>query len=169
MAWNGIIARSLPELFWPKVAKAGPEQCWNWTGGKGSSYGLLTLYQNRKPRVLRSHVACWEIHHGSVPRGLCVCHTCDNKRCCNPSHLFLGTRGDNNRDAARKGRQARGSRCPFFKLTEDQIRIIRQRYDSRPRGRGNPKGLINAMAEEFNVSKQTISNVAKRRRWKHVL
>lgn len=59
-------------------------------------------------KVHLTHRLSWVYHNGEIPDGLCVLHHCDNPRCVNPKHLFLGTRADNNKDMLNKGR-ARGA------------------------------------------------------------
>jgi hypothetical protein len=88
--------RPLADRFWEKVIKHD-EGCWGWKASKhDSGYGLID-------GMLASH-ASWIIHFGVVPEGLEVCHTCDNPECTRPDHLWLGTHGDNMRDAFAKGR-----------------------------------------------------------------
>ena len=104
--------------FWEKVAPYKDlDSCWNWLAavdkaGRGRfKWGGKTSYA---PRF------SWITHFGDIPEGLFVLHTCDNPSCVNPSHLFLGTLEDNNRDREAKGRGAdvRGSKNPAAKITE---------------------------------------------------
>lgn len=66
-------------------------------------------------RKLLTHRLAYYCFVGLIPPDLCVCHTCDNGWCINPKHLWLGTRNDNNKDRAKKGRSATGSRCGSYK------------------------------------------------------
>lgn len=103
--------------FWEKVNLDGPlpdqsvphytglEKCWVWTKPAGR-YGIS---RGRK-KSISSHRASWLLHHGTINEGLFVLHRCDNSKCVNPSHLFLGTALDNNRDRANKKRSAYGDR-----------------------------------------------------------
>lgn len=96
---------SEPERFWSKVDRGGPDDCWNWTAcAQREGYGRFM----RRGRVWQATHVAWELHHGAPPpKGALVCHRCDNPRCVNPAHLFIGTHLDNRRDCVAKGR-ARG-------------------------------------------------------------
>lgn len=88
--------------FWNKVNKT--ESCWLWNGAtRGRGYGCLKV----DGKVIDSHRQSYILTKGEIPEGLFVCHTCDNKLCVNPEHLFLGTRQDNIDDAQVKGLLAR--------------------------------------------------------------
>ena len=88
--------------FWEKVTRGDESECWEWTGfRKPEGYGVFLL---KKGRYATASRFAWELTHGPIPDGLCICHTCDNPPCCNPAHLWLGTRADNNRDKTEKGR-----------------------------------------------------------------
>lgn len=110
----------LSHRLWAKVDKSG--DCWLWTGKvNDSGYGVI---RNVLGVETKCHRVAYVLANGYIPHGLCVLHRCDNRRCCNPSHLFLGTRGDNNRDRSAKGRTARGARLPHSKLTEQDKAAI---------------------------------------------
>lgn len=84
--------------------KVTPNGCFEWQGTKSDGYGRLKM---GKWRVVGAHRASYEAFRGPIPKGLFVCHHCDNRCCINPAHLFLGTNLDNIRDAQRKGRLKR--------------------------------------------------------------
>jgi len=111
--------------------------------------------------MLYAHRVCWELLNGPVPDGLLVCHTCDNRICVRPDHLFLGTHLTNNRDAKTKGRTARGARHGNVKLTAAQVLNIRARYEAGERNQ-------HRLAEEFGVSHATISDLVLRKYWTHI-
>lgn len=153
-------ASSLPERLWSKVAKG--DGCWEWLGKRHESgYGLL-----RAPKSghLRAHRVSWEIHNGTIPEGMVVCHVCDNPPCVRPDHLFLGTRGDNAADMRAKGRgrgpRLVGSTNPFAKASEAQVRAMRHL-----RGNG---WTYPAIAAHLGLSVALVSQACSGRTWRHV-
>ena len=91
---------TLRDRLWAKVKKT--DGCWMWTGALRNGYGII----NRCDKVPEyAHRLAYEFENGPIADGLCVLHTCDNRACVNPSHLWLGTKRDNTHDMMRKGRQ----------------------------------------------------------------
>jgi len=81
---------------------AVPNSCWKWSGLKSiKGYGK---FKDSNYLDWRAHRASYTIYVGEIPKGMMVCHHCDNPECCNPSHLFLGTARDNSIDRVNKGR-----------------------------------------------------------------
>lgn len=75
--------------------------CWEWQGATASGYGRVKVWR----KVVSAHRLAFQLAFPEVDvKGFDVCHKCDNRRCCNPEHLFKGTRSDNMQDCKRKGR-----------------------------------------------------------------
>jgi hypothetical protein len=104
-----------------------------------------------------AHRLSWFFHNGEIPEGLHVLHRCDVKSCVNPSHLFLGTHGDNMRDMVAKGRNPKGVGPFSVKLTADGVRFIRR-----------SKLKQKELAKMFGVAQNTISEIQLRKTWKLV-
>jgi hypothetical protein len=104
-----------------------------------------------------------------------VCHTCDNPPCVNPSHLFLGTNYENHLDSVRKGRQATpeqkshpGEKNGRAKLSDSDVRAIREAYAALPRKRYVQRGGLTAIAQRFGILPDVIRRVARGESWTHL-
>jgi len=130
--------------------------CWEWNATLHTTgYGMIRV--NHKQ--ILTHILSWELHHGDR-NGLCVLHKCDNRKCVNPEHLFLGTRLDNNKDRDSKGRGPRGERNWCAKLTPKDLPLIFQMRES---------GMTQwAIADKFGVSQGAISGVLNKTTWSHL-
>jgi len=89
-----------------------------------------------------------------------VLHKCDNKKCVNPDHLFLGTHKENMRDKTEKGRQVKGSAIEQAVLAEPQVVQIKQRL--------RQGDVHTRIAKDFGVSRATISMISNGTNWRHV-
>jgi len=103
------------------------DECWNWKGSiTKDGYGLFTMYY----KTHLTHRLAWERRNGDIPKGQCVLHKCDNPKCCNPNHLFLGTHQDNMKDKSDKGRCRTGSHVGKKYLTDTEAMDIKILYDT---------------------------------------
>jgi hypothetical protein len=125
-------------------------ECWECSSHKPNNSG----YPCRHGGTLNRFVYRWCV--GNIPDGMCVLHTCDNRLCLNPDHLWLGTHADNQKDKIFKCRQARnsGEKNGRAKLTEEQVMAIRE-----------SKETIIKTAERYGVSNQLVSRIRRREAW----
>lgn len=139
------------DRFWSKVERHGEDECWRWTAQINElGYGCYWL----NGKNTRAHRVAWELTHGPIPDGMVVRHRCQGK-CVNPNHLELGTRSENQMDRVRDGTSNRGERHGMSKLSEHQVRMIKQRRDQS----------ASALAREFGVGRSTIGSILNGTRW----
>jgi hypothetical protein len=125
-------------------------------------YGRPTINKKR----FKAHRVAWTLAYGKIPEDMCVLHKCDNPPCINPEHLFLGTKKDNSRDMANKGRckNSAGENNPRVKLKEYQVleilNIVKQK--------GKYWGIYTELAKIYNVNHHTISDIFNKKSWKYL-
>jgi len=130
----------------------GPDSCWPFTGGRNQKgYGRYCVGGG----VILAHRAAYIATHGYIGTDECVLHTCDNPPCCNPAHLWIGSRGDNNADMERKGRANRKAHAVIDERAAEAIRTMRA---------AGVSGV--ALAQRFGISQQTVCDVYKGRIWR---
>lgn len=168
-------------LFWSAVNKT--DGCWCWIRKPGESgYGQIQCRRISQAPLL-AHRVSWELSCGAIPEGLHVLHTCDNRICVRPDHLFLGTQDDNNDDRDRKGRVASGDRNgartiraansfvrdggsglagedhPMVKLSDEQVAALLADYNES----GRVRGVKARLAAKYGVSATHVGRLIKNR------
>lgn len=145
--------------FLGNVDQSAPDGCWQWKGIENSNgYGRFSYKDSHR----LAHRFSYELFFGPVPNGMNVCHRCDNRKCVNPEHLWLGSQSQNLSDAVSKGRMHRpdtkGPRNGNTSLTWEKVDTIRSMHTG-----GVPKFRIAAL---FGVSQSTICNITNNQTWK---
>lgn len=151
----------IEQRFWLKVDRGDDDVCWLWTGLTGGSadYGYISV----KGKMRRAHRVAWSISNGrDIPSGMCILHSCDNPKCCNPSHLRLGTQLENIREREAKGRGVAArvfgnDRKWCTKLTWDKVCLIRDRAESGE--------THTAIAASYGMGRSAISRIIRGEAW----
>lgn len=160
----------------------GPDACWEWTksticgfgkdtqsqkgyGQIGGSFAPLADGTKRRWHRL-THRAAMEVKLGRMlAPAECVLHSCDNPPCCNPAHLFLGTRADNCDDKMAKGRHNYkthyGTKHGMSKMTDDKVREMRELYATK-------QATQNQLAARYGITQATVWSILNRKTWAHV-
>lgn len=142
-----------------------PSGCWEWQGSTRNGYGRMTIGSRKdgSRKTVSTHRIAYWLHYGEIPDGMEVCHKCDNPRCVNPYHLFIGTRQDNIDDRERKGRNITftGEEQPRAKLTKKEVKDAR--WERAYKGTS-----FQILADRYGVSKKTMINAIKGVTWKCV-
>lgn len=139
--------------FWNRVSRRRPDECWDWIGVV-TPYGY-GVFNNR-----RAHRLSYQINVGE-PGAFDVLHTCDNRKCCNPNHLYLGTDIENARDRVVRNRTAKGSKNAHAVLTEEQVSNIKASLRAG--------ALVTPLAAQYGVTRMTIRRIRMGSHWRHVL
>lgn len=165
-------AKNTPETFWARVLKKGSEDCWEWQGALTSSgYGNLTW----SGKHVQAHRVAFLLSVGGIAlqtgfrnEGRAkkyrrfVLHRCDNRKCCNPAHLFLGSMSTNQKDAYSKGRKVQPrSGHANAKLTRAQVKELRRAYAAR-------EAVQTELAATYGVSQRTVSLIVRNETYKDV-
>ena len=144
--------------FWSKVNIKEPDECWEWVACLNRGHGLIGFQY----KSYLTHRIAYFLHNKKDLKELLVCHSCDNRKCCNPNHLWLGTIADDMHDMIAKGRdnKAKGSKHYRAKLTGAQIRQIRKQY---------VKGVSQTkLGKQYGVGQPTIQRIVHKQSWKHI-
>lgn len=165
---NGVVQPEASLLLCKLAAKSTVDAatgCINWNGSHSEKgYGLIRVFDRPRGTMVRTHRLSYELHNGPIPKGLCVCHKCDNHSCINPDHLFAATNLENRLDSARKGRTnkdlpwVRGENNVTAKLTWVKVDKIRALIAA---GKSNKE-----IAERYGVRPGTIGFIRSGATWK---
>lgn len=135
--------------------------CWEWSGAHLSSgYGKLSYGKTQDV----AHRVSYRTFRGAIPDGLVVCHTCDNKKCVNPAHMFLGTLKDNNYDCIQKNRHVVGrigTEHSMAKLSESDVREIRDLIASKVMQQKD-------IAKAYGITPSNLCHIKTRKLWGHI-
>lgn len=148
------------ERFLKRLDIRGNAECWEWQGSviKACWHGQ---WRNSSGKHELAHRAAWRLFKGPIPGGMFVLHKCDNPKCCNVAHLFLGTQSDNAKDMWAKDRARPktnyGEKHGMAKVTEEIVREIR----SSPLP-------SKELAKRYCISDTNVCDIRKFRTWKHV-
>lgn len=148
------------EQFMSRCVPVGA--CIEWGGTIApNGYGRISTGKTKREAA---HRVSWRLHGHPDPGDLDLCHTCDNRKCVNPAHLFAGTRSDNMRDAREKGRlrtpNNKGALSHRAKLSEHDVVLIRQ---ARAAGESQK-----SVAARYGVDPSLVGQIHRRKIWRHL-
>lgn len=152
----------IPEKFKQRIKAIDSNGCWVWGGNITGRDARAFIWWDGRTRVA-ARVLYEIVHHIKLPKEMCVLHTCDNPKCVNPEHLYVGTQSDNARDRELRGRNnafARsfiGSKNGAAKLTEEDVTQIRVSKES-----------ASSLAMKYRVSTSCINLCRAKKTWAHV-
>ena len=147
--------------FWAKVDKSGgPDACWPWMGSRNPKTGYGRCHWNGRQQG--THRIAEELTRGPLPPKMQALHTCDNRPCCNPAHLFRGTNAENTADRNAKGRQAKGQAVGTARISDDTALAIKRRLAA---GEG-----VTRLAREYGVAQSAVSSIrsGRIRAWQQI-
>lgn len=145
------------------MAFSDADACWEWDGSRNpkTGYGQLSAWDDGARKVYTAHRVSFRAFVGEIPEGQQVLHSCDNRPCFNPAHLFLGSQLANMHDMIGKGREAHrtpeGSAHHATKITEDDARAIRASVET-----------LQILSRRYGMSRSALSALRSGRTWRHI-
>ena len=141
--------------------------CWEWQGALKNGYGHIMVGSrtNNSRKTISTHRASYIAFKGKIHKGKWVLHTCDNRKCIRPAHLYLGNRADNVRDMIERGRLNTnfGEKCGNSILTDRKVIEMRKE-------RANKKTSYRILAKKYGLkSHKSTIQICKGELWKHIL
>lgn len=137
--------------------------CLEWKGSiKQNGYGM---FKTLSRKVFHAHRYSYEFFVGEIPEGLCVLHSCDNRKCVNPEHLSVGTKKENTQDMYKKKRNPiivqKGIRNSNAKLNEEDVLKIRKLYSD---------GLnCTQLSKIYDITIGAIDRIVRYKSWSHLI
>lgn len=156
------VTEKLMKRFWSRVDVGKPDECWEWQAAMRNGYGAI----RDNGKLYSSHRVAFVATHGVPDVGLVIGHKCDNRACCNPSHLEAITPGQNNRDAHGriKFHLNRGEDAPNAVLTEEIVRQIVHMHQEYGLG---PRAITRKLGLDIK-HRRAVNNVLLGDTWSHV-
>ncbi len=157
-SWKKKHAKYIAEFF-TKCTQPSPDSCWEWKQSISElGYGKAKF----QTKSIGAHRLAYKFAKGEIPKGLYVCHACDNRKCINPAHLFLGTQRDNVQDSVRKGRRryAFGDTAGGRKITSAVVIRIKERAKT--------ERTYAKMASDYGISRRQICRIVRGKSWRHI-
>lgn len=162
MNMNDYDAHTLFRII--KKGKFSSRGCLEWQGPYDKNYYGVTAYIRKDDlnKLWKVHRLIWHLLKGKIDEEKFICHACDNPKCFNINHLFLGTPKENSIDRENKGRGKRilGEENSSSKITEKDVLLIRKMHSEGVR--------VCELTKIFNLLQPTVSKIVNRKRWKHI-
>lgn len=150
---NPLIIRK----FFSRVSES-KNGCWEWIGGINSSgYGCFKFQEKQQ----LTHRLSYSWFVGPIECGKLICHLCNNKKCVNPHHLYLGTQFENMRDAVKDGLIEVGEKSSSSKLKYKDVVSIKKEYK-------NSNLTQYELAKKYKTVQTNIHMIVSGKTWKNV-
>ena len=148
------------DRFWSNVDIGKPRECWPWKRSKHTSgYGQVGIRIDGTPRVMKAHKVAWEMRNNRRLAPLSRArHTCGNKLCCNPRHVYIVTTIEQSQLTIEET-YARGEKHGHAKLKERQALIIKYRLNAL---------TTREIADAFSISRNAVWDIRNNKTWRHI-